>query len=44
MIKKGKDTPPQTHDISDFTSEAVVERFTKRNCKGQIKQSLELKK
>ena len=30
--------------IRDRNGEGIVERFTKKNCKGQVKQSLELKK
>ena len=39
MIKKVKNTVPWTDVIEDINDEEVVERFMKKNCKKQIKQS-----
>ena len=43
-IKKVKNTVPWTYVISDLKSEEIVGTFYKKNCKKQIKKSLELKK
>ena len=39
-----KNTVSWTYVIIDLNGEEMLERFTKKNCKKQIKQSLELKK
>ena len=45
MIKKVKNTVPWTYFINDLNGEEIVgTRFEKKNCKKQIKKSLELKK
>ena len=48
MIKNIKNTVPWTNVISDLKGEELfylkLERFAKKNCKKQIKKSLELKK
>ena len=44
VIKKVKNTVPQTYVISDLKGEEFVGTFTKMNCKKQIKKSLEFKR
>ena len=45
MITKGKNTVPWTYVTSDLVGEKTAGKFyEKKNCKNQIKQSLELKK
>ena len=44
VIKNVKNTVPWTYVIRDLNSKKFVERFTKKNCKIQIKESLELEK
>ena len=44
VIKKVRNTIPWTYVISDLKGEEIVGKFTKKNCKNQIKKSLELKK
>ena len=44
VIKKVKKTVPWTHVISDLKGKKVDGRFMKKNCKNQIKNSVELKK
>ena len=44
MIKNVKKTAPQTYAISDLKGEKLLQCFTKKNCKKQIKSSLELKR
>ena len=44
VIKNVKNTVPWTYVISDFKGEKSLEHFAKKNCKKQIKKSLELKK
>ena len=43
-LKKVKNTVLWTYFISGVNREKMFERFTKNNCKKQIKKSLELKK
>ena len=44
VIKKVKNTVPWTYVISDFNDEEIVGTFyKKKNCKKQIKKTLELK-
>ena len=44
VITKVKNTVPWIYAINDLNGEEIVGNFTKRNCKNQIKKSLELKK
>ena len=44
IIKKVKNTVPCTYAINDLNGEELLELFKKKNCKKQIKKSLELKK
>ena len=44
MIKNVKKTAPQTYAVSDLKGEKLLQCFTKKNCKKQIKSSLELKR
>ena len=43
-IQKVKSTVPWTHLLVIFTERKLMERFTKKNCKKQIKKCFELKK
>ena len=43
-IKKDKNTASWTYCISDLNGEETVGTFHQKNCKNQIKKSLELKK
>ena len=43
VIKKVKITVPWTYEIEDLIGEEIFETFSKKNCKRQIKQSLDLK-
>ena len=44
MIKKIKNTLPWAYVIRNIIFKKILERFTKENCKKQIKKSLEFKK
>ena len=44
VIKKANNTVPWAYVISDLKDKELLGRFTKKNCKKQIKKSLELKK
>ena len=44
VIKKVENNMTQTYVISDFNGKKLLERFTKKNCKKQIKKSLRRKK
>ena len=44
VIKKVKNTVPWTYVINDLMQQKLLEIFTKKDCKKQIKKSLELKK
>ena len=44
MIKKDKTRVSWTYVINDLNGEEIVGTFYKKNCKKQIKKSLELKK
>ena len=44
VIKKVKKTLPRIYVINDLNGEEIVGNFTKKNCKKQIKKTLELKK
>ena len=44
VIKKVKNTVSWIYVINDLNGEEIVGNFTKKNCKKQIKKSLELKK
>ena len=44
VIKKVENTVPQTYVIMIIMGKKLLERFTKTNCKNQIKKSLELRK
>ena len=44
VIRKVKSTVPRTYVIVSLMEKKLLERFTKKNCKKQIKKSLELKK
>ena len=44
VIEKVKNTLPWANAISDLNGEEIVITFYKKNCKKQIKKSLELKK
>ena len=44
MIKKIKNAVPWTYVIIDLKMNKLLECFTKKNCKKQIKKGLELKK
>ena len=44
VITKVKDTVPWIYVINDLNGEEIVGNLTKKNCKKQIKKSLELKK
>ena len=43
VIKKVKITVPWTYEIEDLIGEEIFETFYKKDCKRQIKQSLDLK-
>ena len=44
VITKVKNTVPWIYVINDLNGEEIVGNLTKKNCKKQIKKSLELKK
>ena len=44
VIKKVKNTVPWTYVVSDLKDKKICWNVTKKNCKKQIKKSLELKK
>ena len=44
LIKKVKNTVPWTYVVSDINREKIAGTFYTKNCKKQIKNSLELKK
>ena len=44
VIKKVKNTVPWTYVVSDLKDKKICWNVTKKNCKKQIKRSLELKK
>ena len=44
VIKKVQNTVPWRYVISDLTEKKLLELFAKKNCKKQIKKSLESKK
>ena len=44
LIKKVKNTVPWTYVVSDINREKIAGTFYAKNCKKQIKNSLELKK
>ena len=44
VIRKVKSIVPRTYVIVSLMEKKLLERFTKKNCKKQIKKSLELKK
>ena len=44
VIKNAKSTVPWTYVFSDLNGEEILERFAKKDCRKQIKKSLELNK
>ena len=44
MIKKVKNTVPWTYAISDLNGEEIIGPFYEKECRKQIKKSLDLKK
>ena len=44
MIKKVKNAVLWTYVINDLNDKKLLEHFTKKNCKAQIKKSLEQKR